>query len=73
MSTSKWLMSTLVKAKPAPTPMQIATDSGRKAERADVLDYLVALATATRVEELWEAVDHIREARHVREGVSRPF
>lgn len=66
-------MSTFVKTKPSPTPMQIATDGGRKAERADVLEYLVALATVTRVEELWEAVDHIREARHVREGVSRPF
>lgn len=73
MSTTQWLMSTLVKAKPSPTPMQIATDSGRKAERADVLQYLVALATATRVEELWEAVEHIRAGQHVREGVSGPW
>lgn len=73
MSTTQWLMSTFVKTQPPPTPMAIATDSGRKAERSDVLDYLVALATATRVEELWEAVAYIRDAQHVREGASRPF
>jgi hypothetical protein len=72
MSISPWLMSTFVKSKPAsPTPLQIATDVGRKAERADVVKYLTALATATRVEELWEAIGYILDEKHVREGVSR--
>lgn len=73
MSATQWLMSSFVKTKPSPTPMQIATDSGRNAERADVLDYLAALATATMVEELWEALDHIKAGQHVREGACRPF
>lgn len=73
MSTSPWLMSTFVKTEPSPTPMQIATDSGRKAERADVLNYLVDLAVATRVEELWEALKHISDEKHVRKDVSRPL
>lgn len=66
-AVNHWLTS-FVKIKPAPTPMAVATDTGRKAERSDVLVYLVALATATGSEELWEAAGHIQKGAHVREG-----
>ena len=67
-AVNHWLTN-FVKIKPAsPTPMAVVTDAGRKAERSDVLVYLAALATSTGSEELWEAVGHIQEGQHVREG-----
>lgn len=61
-------LSNFVKSRPAsPTPLAQATANGRKAERYDVLEYLAALASVTKVEELWEAFDFIKRGHHVRE------
>lgn len=74
MAVNQHWMTYFVKSKPAsPTPLAIATDSGRKAERADVLEYLAALASVTGVEELWEAVTYIKGEYHVRHGRVGPL
>lgn len=71
MKNPHWMTVFSKQAPAGPTPLAIATDSGRKAERSDVLAYLVALATATGCEELWEASTHIQQARHVRTDAVR--
>lgn len=69
----KFHLDYFTKMKPSPTPLAIATDNGRKAERADVLEYLAALASVTGVEELWEAVTYIKGEYHVRHGRVGPL
>lgn len=64
------VLTNFVKMKPAgPTPMAAVADRGRVAERRDVLDYLASLAAVTGSDELWEALDYIREGSHVRPDV----
>ncbi len=47
-------------------PFEGALKTGRLHEREDVLTYLTTLAVTTNVEELWEAVNYIKEGSHVR-------
>ena len=47
-----------------PSPFEAALQNGRLHEREDVLKYLSTFAATTNSEELWEAVDYIKMAKH---------
>ena len=47
-----------------PSPFEAALQNGRLHEREDVLKYLSTFAATTNIEELWEAVDYIKMAKH---------
>lgn len=48
------------------SPFEAAIHTGRMHEREDVLTYLTLFASVTESEELWEAVDHIKNSKHKR-------
>jgi hypothetical protein len=48
------------------SPFEAAIHTGRIHEREDILTYLTSLAVVTGSEELWEAVDHIKNGKHKR-------
>lgn len=48
------------------SPFEVAIQTGRIHEREDVLTYLTSLAVSLDSEEMWEAVEYIKDGKHKR-------